>query len=644
MGSFDRKPYLSSNVITQAFLDECATNLVNQLELIVDVEAVVQATYEAVTSTKIRIYSPAHGVETAQNVKIFLTGNPISGSIFPATNVSVDYFTVDVGASVTPSAGIVSYLGFLRFSDRNKYVGPKFYEARVNFPTISRTLGELLSPSLEFSSLTIEVNNSDGKYNYLMPGGPDYGAWPGSRVIVKLGLRDVEATYRTIFSGTVTHEGGFQRSLKSFTLVARNDFDKLNSATFPVTFFNQDVYPELESERVNFPIPIIYGDWTVNIEKDLASIPAYPVNSANIAVTGDESTHSENVKLVISDNDLLFFDTAQVFVKRSDKFIAFDPADIVNVGPGNKSFEIRQANTVPSAVTSFDDEIFKYKKGDEFFVKVKGKNLGTLSDNPVAQARDIFQTYGNIPPSQFDANWASYSAKGSPPQSAIASFKSRCWIQQDGSVLEYGLQLLEQFRLEAFISNQGFLKLRSLHFEDFIPDSDFTVMNWDMEEATLKPQMDVRNNFNRVQGVFNFLPNRGENYQATKILKNQIAIDAIGTQISKRVLYPNIYDEVTATHQLRETLRLVSCYPETIEMTLTWRALLLDLGEFIKLNVDIGSSRYDGTPLLIRDIGYDPDGLKIPVKGLSLQMVPFPGWNPGYTGITGGYAAIIIEE
>lgn len=644
MGSINRAPYLTSNVITQDFLDECASNLVNQLELIVDINSVIIASYERVDGTKLRIYSPAHGIIQGENAKIYLSGNPISGNEFPATDVTVDYFTVDTATAIPNESGEIAYLGYLRFSDRNKYVGSKYYEARVNFPTISRTLGELLSPSLEFSSLTIEVNNSDGKYNYLMPGGEFYGAWPGSEIVVKLGLRDVETTYRTIFSGRVTHEGGFQRSLKSFTLVARNDFDKLNVATFPVNLFNQDDYPDLESERVNFPIPIIYGDWTVEVEKDLASIPAYPVNSADIAVTGDNSTHSKNVKLVISDNDLSFFDTTQVYVKRSDKFVAFDPADIVNIGIGNKSFEIRQSGTLPGAITSFDDEIFKYKKGDEFFVKVKGKSLGAYTDNPIAQAADIFQSYGGIQVAEFDANWNTFRDKSSPAQSAISTFKSRCWIQQEGSVLEYGLQLLEQFRFEAFINNEGKIKLNSLHFEDYPLYYPFIVRNWDMEEATLRPQIDVRNNFNRVQGVFNFLPNRGENYQATKILKNQTAIDAIGTQVSKRIVYPNIYNSETATYQLKEMLRLISAYPETIDINLTWRALLLDLGTFILLDVDIGSARYVNVPCLIREIGYDPEGLKIPIKALSLQMIPFPGYNPGYVGITGGYQAIIEEE
>lgn len=644
MGSFDRTPFLTYDdaQITQAFLDECAGNLVNQLEMIVDVEAVVKATFIRTDTNKITIYSEAHGItDQFGPVKIYLDNDLYIGTI---TSYSVDQFSVTLNYGISAMGGTISYLGFLRLSDRNKYVGNTFYEARLVFPTISRTIGDFLSPTLEFSSLTLEINNSDGRFNYLMPAGDDYGAWPGSRVIVKLGLRDVSSTYRSIFSGTVTHEGGFQRSLKSFTLTARNDFDKLNTATFPVNVFTQDVYPDLDPDRVNFPIPIIYGDWTVNVEKEIASIPAYVINGANPNVTGDESPNNENVKLVISDNALSFLDLTQIFVKRSDKFIAFDTNDIENVSPTLNYFEIRQANTVSPAVTQFDEETFKYKKGDEFFVKVKGKSLGPLTDNPVAQVKDIFATYGGIPESQFHPNWVTFAAKASPAQSAIATFKSRCWIQQDGSVLEYGLQLLEQFRLEAFIDNFGQLKINSLHFEDFSAASTFQVRNWDIEEATLKPQMDIRNNFNRCQGVFNFLPNRNENYQATKVLRNQKAIDAIGTQVSKRVLYPNIYDEATATAQLRETLKMVSSYPETIEMTLTWRAMLLDLGNYINMSVDIGSTVYTESPIMIRKLGYDPEGLKIPVEALSLQMMPFPGWEPNYPGITGGYNATITEE
>jgi len=47
---------------------------------------------------------------------------------------------------------------------------------------------------------------------------------------------------------------------------------------------------------------------------------------------------------------------------------------------------------------------------------------------------------------------------------------------------------------------------------------------------------------------------------------------------------------------------------------------------------------------MIRSIGYDPAGIKIPVVLWSFQMTSFPGYAPGFSGMTGGYDATIVEE
>ena len=54
--------------------------------------------------------------------------------------------------------------GTFYWSDRAKYVGDTFYENRVIFPDIERTVGEFLAGELEFSGLEIQVNNTDKKF------------------------------------------------------------------------------------------------------------------------------------------------------------------------------------------------------------------------------------------------------------------------------------------------------------------------------------------------------------------------------------------------------------------------------------------------------------------------------------------------
>jgi hypothetical protein len=83
-----------------------------------------------------------------------------------------------------------------------------------------------------------------------------------------------------------------------------------------------------------------------------------------------------------------------------------------------------------------------------------------------------------------------------------------------------------------------------------------------------------------------------------------------------------------------------------VEISLNARAFLLDIGEFVALNVDIGSINYSDEPALIRDIGYDPVGPTIKLKLWNMQLINFPG-TPGHVGpagTVGGYDATITAE
>lgn len=587
MSNDNRKQYETSIVLDQDYLDNSHDNLLNQLELVVEIEK--------------------------------------------------------------PGGG------FIYASDRNKYVVDgtgegTFYEALLVFPVIRRTVGDFLSPSLEFSQLELTISNVDGRFNSILPAGDDFSGWVGKEVTVKLGLGEIESTYRTIFQGKITDQGGFKRNVSSVTFVARDRFDSIN-VDFPSAVLTDTAYPDIEADKINVTVPVIYGDWTVNVEPNMASVPAIVVNGNDPTVNGDTS-HITNVQCVISVNALTFFDTAEVYLKRGDKVWRIDAADISAVsiaGPNPTSFEIAQnaTNMVPITPEA-TIQPFEFGSGDQFFVKVKGKDLGAYDDNLVAQARDILITYGGMVSGDFDANWNTFRDKASPAESAISTFKSRIWVQEPENVLEFVLSLLEQVRLEAFIDRSLKLKLLSLHLDDFDPSPGHTVRNWDVEKGSFRLYIDERTNFNRAKAVYNYLPNRNENLSETKVYRNADAITQAGKEISKKIVFPNLYEEATVIAQLKETLRITSAYLENVEANLTWRSMLLDIGDFVTLNVKIQSSEFNDVPALIREIGYDPAGIKIPVKLWSFQMLPFPGYNPdppnGYPGTVGGSVATITEE
>lgn len=128
----------------------------------------------------------------------------------------------------------------LHISDRAKYVGENFYEPRTEFPIISRTIGDWLSGTLEFSNLELTINNSDGKYNNFAPGGGEYTGFIGRRIVVKAGLGEILSTYSIVFSGEITDVSGFGRDTTSFSLSARNDFEKVNVSIPSEVLLNTD--------------------------------------------------------------------------------------------------------------------------------------------------------------------------------------------------------------------------------------------------------------------------------------------------------------------------------------------------------------------------------------------------------------------
>ncbi len=528
--------------------------------------------------------------------------------------------------------------GYIYASDRNKYVGGTFYEALLTFPTISRTVGEWLSPTLQFSTVTLELSNADGRFNEYLPGGSNYDSFIGRTIEVKIGLAEQASTYTKIFSGKITEVGGFSRSTYSVTFIARDNYEKF-SATFPTTALSRTVYPYLEDNYAGKILPAIYGDWTASLDPDPAIVPVYILNGLDPLVISGPDNDRLNLQCRVAGHDLTFFDSSGVYLFKSDIWYNVPSTDVI-VDSNNNTFQIDQ-HTTHSWV---DGKKYLYEKGDQFFCKVKGKDLGAYDDNIIAQAKDILLTYGGAVSGDFDANWNTYRDKASPAQSNIAGLKSRIWENEPKPVIEYVLSLLEQVRLEAFIDKNLKLKINSLHFEDWNASPSFTVKNWDVVEKSLRPKTDERNNFNRAQGSFDFHPNRNEQAQVTPIFRNEDSFNQIGRYISKRIGFPNLYVVGDVNNQLKEILKISSSLFEIIDCSLTWRSLLLDVGDFVKLNILIGSTIYENVPAMIRTKGYDPQGIQLPTTLWSLQLLPFPLYEPGYSGTVGGYNQSIVQE
>lgn len=195
-----------------------------------------------------------------------------------------------------------------------------------------------------------------------------------------------------------------------------------------------------------------------------------------------------------------------------------------------------------------------------------------------------------------------------------------------------------------FIDRNLKLKLNSLHFDDWEPDPNFRIQNTDVERDSFVPKKSERNDANRMIGEYKFNPESVQNSRNTSYLRNNAAISQAGREISKRVIFPQLYIEADAVNQLTEILKLASSYAEEITLNLTWRSILLDLGDFVSLNVNISGTQFSNAPCMVREIGYNPEGFKLECRLWSFALTPFEGYTPTNSGITGGVNAAITVE
>lgn len=656
MSSSNRKPYENATSLTQAMLDFASDNLSNQIELIVDIEApdgsIIRASdrnkyvgehfYEALTTFP----------DVARTIGEFLgQGIVFSEMQFELSNVDGRFnkylpggasFAGWVGRLVTVKIGLrdveSSYVQIFKgaiteeggFSRTVKSVIIKARDVleKINVSFPADTFSAALFPKIDNDLLnnTIPVI---------------YGDWT---VSVLPRLSSVPAY---VVNGADIYVTG-----ESIDVQVALSPDVSTPVIFTAINHRLEVDRQItiESDNPSFPAAITGTFYITNVTANEFTIgnslggPSIVVTSGDVTGNHDarkpDAILNSNVACVISANANTFFDTDHVFLRRSESYYQIPHPLIINISANKNAFEIQHND--PSF--QIDGANWIYTTGDEFFVRVKGKDIPSYQDNAVAIAQDILSTYGGVTTQEFDASWQTYKTKSSPATGAIATWKCRAHIAEPQNAMEYAISLLEQVRLELFVNRSQKIALKALHWDEFEDNPTFKVNNWDVEKDSLSPQLDDRNNFNRTRAVYSYLPDLQDNAFSTAYFRNNAAIAQAGKEITKLLVYPNLYVTSDVEIQIQETMKLVSAYREIVVCALTTRAILKDLGDWVTLDVMIGSTVFENVPCQIRDISYSPSGLKLPVRLWSFAMMPFGAWNPPYAGIVGGEYATIARE
>ena len=527
----------------------------------------------------------------------------------------------------------------LRFSDRAKYVGNDYYEGRAKFPEIVRTIGELISPSIQFSEMEVKLNNVDGFYNSYLSGGANYISFIGARIEIKIGLRDLSATYFTLFDGTVPDEDGFAFDRESITLRARDKANELNKAT-GLPFINSADFPSAPQESLGKIIPFVLGDWVTgyNLTRDIGSVSISSGSlQYNVIQDGPDNFYGGIIGYPVGEG---YF----VFCVGGGLETSYTPETIQDCHiKRGASFLRVKFNNVPKNLAGFwgiqvlNYEIFGgeqipyiFQDGDTAAISVKIPYAVGKYSNPILLAKEVLKTLGDVVDGDLDtASWLYLSTKSSPPQSDMTSIKARIWIgEEKDKVLEVVLGMLEQIRVEMYWDRNQKIALGDLHPEDFHEQGSYRIEQIHLDEQSLKLSSDQRNFFNRAMSNYSYSPVVGKNSMQTGYRRNANSVNKSGKTISKAIDIPMLYVEADVIHQLDEFIRFYSTSQEYIEANISWTALLKDLSEIVMLNYRIGSLQFNNKPMKIRTITFIPSNGCLRFKLLSLANFPYTGYAP----------------
>jgi hypothetical protein len=651
MSSSNRKPYLTATSIDQALLNAAGDNLSNQIELIVDIEAPDGSIIRASDRNK---YVGEHFYEALTNFPdvIRTVGEWLNGGlVFSEMNFELsnadgrfnkflpggDDFAGWIGRQITVKIGLRDVESSFFQIFRGEVTDEAGFGRTVKSITI-RARDVLEKTNATFPSAVFNATDHpkalDELYGQTIP--IIYGDWSESVTTNTASVPAYAINAADIFVNneelTVTIALGTPAvfTAPGHRLEANDEIDLMTEGSLPTGINQGKHYIKTVLSSSTFTISNTLGGVALN---------ASGTQSGRHYVTRHSNEPHENVKCVIAANTLFLFDSSNVYVRRSGVYYRVPSTEIQNIAVAKNSFEILQNNG-----TWFDGAKYFFNKTDEIFVRCKGKSLAGYDDNAVAIAQDILTTYAGVVSGDLDASWSTYKTKATPSTGAISTWKARAWIGEPTLAMEYAVNLLQQVRLQLFQNKNAKLDLHALHWDEFDETPSFIAKNWDIERESLRPTLDVQNNFNRSRAIYGYSPESKESIFSTAWYINSAAISQTNRTLTRELDYPNLYRLADVEIQVKETLKLASGYREVIELTLTNRAILQDIGEWILLDVQVGSVQLNGVPCLIREIGYSPDGLKLPVKLWSFAMLPFGSWNPGFAGIVGGESATISAE
>jgi hypothetical protein len=661
-----KNAYELATTLSQDMLDETFLGGENQIEAVGILTKTLSGVFTVTLASPAVFTSPDQGLVNGDPVALTTTGalytGLTAGGTYYLINKSGTTFNLSatVGGTAINTSGTQSGVHMwtrtwtIRFADRPKFVGNDFYEGRASFPQVKKTIGDLLAPTLQFSQFEVVLANMDGFYNAYLTSGVSYFSFIGSVLQIKIGLRDVAASFLTIFTGIVPDQGGFTVARESITIRANDRFDELNIKP-NLPFINDTDFPSAPTDVLGKVIPFVLGDWSVGFnvntyQSQISVDDGFGVQTY-VKVASPNSFYGGVIGYYVGGGGFVFSigsytpdNATAIYIKRGDALMHCNSTLTPANTAGYWSIGVSSlANIDGIALTPY-----AYQSGDVAVINIKVPYTGTSYSNIIQIAQEILVTLGGLTyATDFDStSWAALKAKSSPASADFTTIKARVWIgANDKNILEIVLSLLEQVRVEMFVDRNNMIALRALHPDEFTAQADLVrIEQVEINEESATSKADELTFFNQAQINYGFTSITDKTMLTTGQKANLTSISKSGKRVIKGIDCPNLYVEADVLYQLIEFLRFYSTGLTFIEAEVCWVHLLRELGSLVGLNYSIGSIDYANAPMQIRDYAINLANGSILLKLLSFANFPYTGYAPSNSARFLSSAAQSIED
>jgi len=302
----------------------------------------------------------------------------------------------------------------LYLSDRDVVINEILYEGRIlNVSDHREQINSGFNRKIAFPIVTITLANSDGYFNDSLNNLDKFWSMVEVEIYtVQRGSVFNEATDLR-FKGFIEYSNGI--IIKPDTITVKiTDFRKKFNKKIPEDVFTKEEFNNLPEDMVNKPIPILFGDWTVDIPNNTRTAEAFVLDSGN-----QGGTTPTNIKCIVGrpgDTGNIGFIGNRVMIKHSGSAynysqceVAFDISGDTTINLSEGTFEIdvnswNRTNDPGTWEGSHNDKVYLFNNKDKFFIQCQGNTDTTLITNPIILIKHILIEYGDMADEDFDTD------------------------------------------------------------------------------------------------------------------------------------------------------------------------------------------------------------------------------------------------